>query len=58
MYLIYLIQEREEKIMEKFLKKYGVILLLYLVIVGGVILLNECCRLLNENAESSEVIKK
>lgn len=44
--------------MEKFLKKYGVILLLYLVIVGGVILLNERCRLLNENAESSEVIKK
>lgn len=34
--------------MEKFLKKYGIIILLYLVIVGGIILLNERIRLLNE----------
>lgn len=34
--------------MEKFFKKYGIILLLYLVIVGGVLLLNARMRLLNE----------
>ena len=34
--------------MEKFLKKYGIIVLLYLVIICGVILLNERIRLLNE----------
>lgn len=34
--------------MEKFLKKYGIIILLYLVVAGGIILLNERIRLLNE----------
>ena len=34
--------------MEKFLKKYGIIVLIYLVIICGVILLNERIRLLNE----------
>ena len=43
--------------MEKFLKKYGIIILLYLVIVGGVIMLNERFRLLNENYQSLEYSK-
>lgn len=43
--------------MEKFLKKYGIIILLYLVIVGGVIMLNERIRLLNENYQSVEYSK-
>ena len=43
--------------MEKFLKKYGIIILLYLVIVGGIILLNERIRLLNENYQSVEYSK-
>ncbi len=43
--------------MEKFLKKYGIIILLYLVIVGGVIMLNERIRLLNENYQSLEYSK-
>lgn len=43
--------------MEKFLKKYGIIILLYLVIVGGVIILNERIRLLNENYQSLEYSK-
>ena len=37
--------------MEKFLKKYGVILLLYLVIIIGILLLNERMRLLQMNEE-------
>ena len=37
--------------MEKFLKKYGVILLLYLVIIMGILLLNERMRLLHMNEE-------
>ena len=37
--------------MEKFLKKYGVILLLYLVIIMGILLLNERMRLLQMNEE-------
>ena len=43
-----IISERGEWRMEKFFKKYGIILLLYLVIVGGVLLLNARMRLLNE----------
>jgi hypothetical protein len=34
--------------MEKFLKEYGVIILLYLVIIGGIIMLNERIKLLNQ----------
>ena len=43
--------------MEKFLKKYGIIILLYLVVVGGIIMLNERIRLLNENYQSVEYSK-
>lgn len=32
--------------MENFLKKYGAIIVFYLVIICGIILLNERCRLL------------
>lgn len=35
--------------MENVLRKYGVIILLYLVIIGGIILLNERIKLLNQN---------
>ncbi len=38
--------------MEKILKKYGIIFLLYLVIVGGILLLNERIRLLNQSYQS------
>jgi len=38
--------------MEKFLRKYGVILLLYFVIVLGILLLNERLRLLNQVSSS------
>lgn len=34
--------------MEKLIKKYGVIIMLYFVIVCGIILLNERFRLLNQ----------
>lgn len=34
--------------MEKFMKKYGVIIMLYFVIICGIILLNERLRLLNQ----------
>ena len=37
--------------MEKFLKKYGVIILLYMVIIGSVVLLNERFRTLNLASE-------
>ena len=37
--------------MENILRKYGIIILLYLVIVGGIILLNERIKLLNQNNE-------
>jgi len=39
--------------MENFLKKYGVIILLYFVIVGGILLLNERYRILNEQNPSA-----
>ena len=42
--------------MEKFLKKYGIIVLLYLVLICGVILLNERIRLLNE-VETTGVVE-
>ena len=42
--------------MEKFLKKYGIIVLLYLVIICGIVLLNERIRLLNE-VETTGVVE-
>lgn len=42
--------------MEKFLKRYGIIVLLYLVIICGVLLLNERIRLLNE-VETTKVVQ-
>lgn len=47
MYMIILSQREGVNKMEKFLKKYGVIIMLYFVLVCGIILLNERCRLLN-----------
>ena len=44
--------------MEKFLKKYGVILLLYLVIIFGILMLNERCRLLNEQSTDVGIVQK
>ena len=44
--------------MEKFLKKYGIIILLYLVIVGGIIMLNERIRLLNEFYQKTAELSK
>jgi len=35
----------------KFMRKYGVILVLYLVIIGGILLLNERCKMLNAQNE-------
>jgi len=55
MYYDKLISERRSKYMEKFVKKYGVIILLYLVIICGIILLNERCKLLNQ--KSNETVK-
>ncbi len=40
--------------MEKFLKKYGVILVLYLVIICGILMLNERIRLLNQSSNILE----
>ncbi len=36
--------------MEKFLRKYGVLLILYLVIIFGIVMLNARLKMLNENA--------
>ena len=44
--------------MEKFFKKYGVILLLYLVIICGILLLNERCRLLNQQTNEVSTVQK
>ena len=44
--------------MEKFFKKYGVILLLYLVIICGILLLNERCRLLNGQNAQTVIVQK
>lgn len=44
--------------MEKFFKKYGVILLLYLVIICGILLLNERCRLLNQQTNEVATVQK
>ena len=41
--------------MEKFLRKYGVVLLLYLVIIGGILLLNARCKMLNEGNDAEIV---
>ncbi len=41
--------KKEGCVMEKFLKKYGVIILLYFIIILGIILLNERLRLLQQN---------
>ena len=47
---------KEGVMMEKFIKKYGIIVLLYLVIICGVLLLNERIRLLNE-VETTKVVQ-
>lgn len=44
--------------MEKFLKKYGVILILYLIIIFGILMLNERCRLLNEQNTDVRTVQK
>ena len=44
--------------MEKFIRQYGLLILLYLVIIGGIILLNERMRFLNENALQNVEIAK
>ncbi len=50
--------ERGEKKMEKFIRQYGLLILLYLVIIGGIVLLNERMRFLNENALQNVEIAK
>ena len=49
-------ERRSDDFMEKFFKKYGVILLLYLVIICGILLLNERCRLLNEQSAQTVIV--
>lgn len=39
--------------MENILRKYGIIILLYFVIIGGIILLNERIKLLNQNCDNN-----
>lgn len=39
--------------MKKFLENYGVIILLYFVIVMGILFLNSRCKLLNQTVENS-----
>lgn len=51
-------ERRSDNFMEKFFKKYGVILLLYLVIICGILLLNERCRLLNEQSVEVGIVQK
>ncbi len=43
--------------MEKFLRKYGIVILLYFVIVGGILLLNARLRMLNENTNPLVEVK-
>ncbi len=40
--------------MEKFIRKYGVILVLYFVIFCGILMLNARCRYLNEQGIGGE----
>ena len=49
-------ERRSDDFMEKFFKKYGVILLLYLVIICGILLLNERCRLFNEQSAQTVIV--
>ena len=44
--------------MQELVKKYGVIIILYLVIIGGVLLLNERFRLLNNGETLIEEVSK
>ena len=44
--------------MEKFIRQYGLLILLYLVIIGGIVLLNERIEVLKENALQNVEIAK
>ena len=44
--------------MQKIIQKYGVIIILYLVIIGGVLLLNERFRLLNHEQSLTLEVQK
>jgi hypothetical protein len=41
--------------MQKILKKYGVIILFYIVVIGGVLLLNTRLRYLNSKNNSNSI---
>ena len=44
--------------MEKFIRKYGMVVILYLVIIGGILLLNARCKVLNEMNETNVTINR
>ena len=44
--------------MQKLIEKYGVIIILYLVIIGGILLLNERFRLLNNQTPLTQEVHK
>lgn len=43
--------------MEKFIKKYGVLILLYFTIFCGIVMLNARCRYLNQQSEVAIVME-
>ena len=45
-----------DKIMEKVLKKYGVVFLLYVTVIGGVLILSSRLRYLNNQTNNAQVI--
>ena len=44
--------------MEKLMRKYGIVLLLYGVIMGGIFLLNARCKILNEKNQEEILLKR
>ena len=44
--------------MEKFIRKYGMVVILYLVIIGGILLLNARCKMLNETREANVTLNR
>ncbi len=44
--------------MEKFIRKYGIVIILYLVIIGGILLLNARCKMLNEMSETNVTLNR
>ena len=44
--------------MEKFIRKYGMVVILYLVIIGGILLLNARCKMLNEMNQTDVTLQR